>query len=85
MNFCRENSTGTFRDAVHYWLDEQARKKSKLHPSEIAPQFEYNQYIRDFMAHNPNTPLAVAIDCWKRKKGQPGGNKYSSNDLILNP
>jgi len=81
MRFCREQVGKTFGDAVQEWYREQALKKDKNYKTEIAPQFEYNRYIRDFMADNPGSTLANAIRCWKYKKAQPGTNAYSKSDL----
>jgi hypothetical protein len=48
---------------------------------QIAPQLEYNTYIRDFMKDNPAKTLQDAISCWKIKKSKPGDNKYTQSDL----
>ncbi|MDX5422186.1 MAG: SAP domain-containing protein [Hymenobacteraceae bacterium] len=83
MRFCRENVGKTFSDAVQEWHREHTLKKDKGYQAEIGPQFEYNRYIRDFMADNPGSPLTTAIRCWKGKKSQPGSNAYSRSDLQL--
>jgi len=49
---------------------------------EIAPQFEYNTYIRDFLKDNPNKSKKEAIENWKIKRAKRGNNKYSKQDLI---
>jgi len=49
----------------------------------IAPQFEFNRYIRDFMADNPDKTRAAAIYFWKLKRLQRGDNIYSATDLLL--
>ncbi len=50
---------------------------------EIAPQFEYNKYIRDFMKANPNMTRKDAITYWKLKSAQRGSNEYDEKDLEL--
>ena len=85
MKFCRENPTKTFADAIRYWEEEHQRKKDKSYQPEISAQFEYNQYIRDFMADNrrKGATLSQAIQCWKGKRSQRGDNKYDPEDLAF--
>jgi len=58
-------------------------KKNNKKTTKIAPQFEYNQYIRDFMADNLNSTKAEAIKYWKLKKLVRGSNKYNKSDFKL--
>ena len=58
-------------------------KKNNKKTTKIAPQFEYNQYIRDFMADNLNSTKAEAIKYWKLKKLVRGNNKYNKLDFKL--
>jgi len=71
-----------YSDLINEWYKEQELKKDPNFVKEIAPQFEYNTYIRDFMKANPNKTRNDAIKYWKIKKSKPGNNKYSKNDLI---
>ena len=48
---------------------------------EIKPQFEYNQYIRDFFADNKGASLKDAIRCWHWKKLQAGSHRYEKSDF----
>lgn len=50
---------------------------------EIAPQFEYNTYIRDFLADNPEASRTDAIKCWNIKRNLPGSKNYNNNDLTF--
>ncbi len=79
-----KNNTGekTYSDLVDEWYREQEWKKDPDFIKEIAPQFEYNSYIRDFMKDNPNKTRIDAIECWKIKKSKAGDNKYSKKDLL---
>ena len=43
-------------------------------------QFEYNTYVRDFMAANKGRSLNDAIKCWNYKKSMPGHNRYEDSD-----
>jgi uncharacterized short protein YbdD (DUF466 family) len=72
----------TYNDLINEWYKEQEIKKDPNFIKEIAPQFEYNTYIRDFMKDNPNKTRKDAIKFWKIKKDKRGNNKYSKNDLI---
>lgn len=44
----------------------------------IAPQFEYNQFIRDFFEDPKNKQRSrnEAIESWNQIKKLPGSNKY---------
>ena len=48
----------------------------------IGKQFEYNTYIRDFFADNPQRTLKDAVACWKYKKSLQGHNRYERSDLV---
>ena len=79
-----KNNTGkkTYDDLINEWYKEQELKKDPNFIKEIAPQFEYNAYIRDFMKDNPNKTRNDAIKYWKIKKSKPGNNKYLKTDII---
>ncbi len=80
MKWVKQNYEMTYQDAVNEWLKIEKEKKSGK-KQEISPQFEYNQYTRDFFKANPNRKRTDAINCWKYKKGLPGSNKYEDSDL----
>jgi len=44
----------TYSDVVEAWYEEDERKKVPSYKKEIAPQFEYNQFIRDFFSDAKN-------------------------------
>ena len=54
-------------DAIKAYLESQVNPV----PREIAPQFEYNQHIRDFYKKNPGASLKEAILAWKKKRAKP--------------
>ncbi len=84
LAFFKQNAgKKTYGDIVAEWHKEQKLKSDPNFIKEIAPQFEYNNYIRDFMQANPNTTRKAAIKYWKLKKSMPGDNKYSQKDLEL--
>ncbi len=56
------------------WYEEEERKKDPTYKKEIAPQFEYNQFIRDFFTDPKNQGKRNEI------KKLPGSNKYKSSN-----
>ena len=73
QDWLHNNAGKSFREAVEAY-------HSIEHPKEIKPQFEYNQYIRDFFADNKGATLNDAIRCWHWKKIQPGAHRYEMTD-----
>lgn len=73
QDWLHNNAGKTFREAVESY-------RSIGHPKEIRPQFEYNQYIRDFFADNKGATLQDAIRCWHWKKIQRGTHRYETTD-----
>ena len=81
MNWMKLNTGLTLEDAINEWFKIELEKKNNNTPKEIAPQFEYNRYIRDFMKDNPGMSRETAIACWKIKKLMRGDNVYRNSDL----
>ena len=73
QDWLHNNAGKSFREAVEAY-------HSIEHSKEIKPQFEYNQYIRDFFADNKGATLNDAIRCWHWKKIQPGAHRYETTD-----
>ncbi|MCA0456677.1 MAG: SAP domain-containing protein [Chloroflexi bacterium] len=69
QQYFKDNVGKTFRDAIEYWytLEERARRGEK---TTIAPQFEYNQFVRQYHEQNPNTTHAAAVAAWKAYRSQ---------------
>jgi len=83
LDYFKENAEKkTYQDLINEWHKEQELKKDPNRVKVIAPQFEYNTYIRDFLKDNPNKTINEAIKYWKIKKSKPGNNKYSKSDMI---
>ncbi len=82
MNWMKRATGKNLGDAVNKWLEIKKETSKANSKKIIAPQFEYNTYIRDFMEGNPNKTLQDAIKCWKIKKANPGDNKYAQTDLL---
>ncbi|MBU7592458.1 DUF6434 domain-containing protein [Metabacillus halosaccharovorans] len=81
QNYFKNNIGKTYRDVVDAWYKEEERKKAPTYTKKIAPQFEYNQFTRDFFADpkNRGKSRTNAIEAWKKIKKLPGSNKYISD------
>lgn len=82
QNYFKNNVGKTYRDVVDAWYEEEERKKDPSYKKNIAPQFEYNQFIRDFFADpkNQGKSREEAIEAWNKIKKLPGSNKYEPNN-----
>lgn len=78
QNFFKDNVGSTYRDAVNEWYAEEDRKKSPEYRTTIAPQFEFNQFTRDFFSDpmNKGKTRKDATAAWKIVRDKPGSNKY---------
>jgi len=82
QNYFKNNVGKTYRDVVDAWYAEEERKKDPSYKNILAPQFEYNQFIRDFFSDPKNQGKGrdEAIEAWNNIKKLPGSNKYSPNN-----
>lgn len=80
QNWLKQNAGKTYADAVEAY--GKIMQSKRVEQTTIAPQFEYNTYIRAFFAENEGRSLADAIACWKYKKNLPGHNQYEADDLV---
>jgi hypothetical protein len=74
MKWIKENVGKTLGDAIIEWNRINELKKDKDYVSEIDPQFEYNRYMRVFLADNPELSSKDAMRHWKLKRSQRGTN-----------
>lgn len=81
QNYFKNNVEKTYHDVVKAWYEEEERKKDPSYKKNIGPQFEYNQFIRDFFADQKNKGKSrvEAIKAWNEIKKLSGSNKYESN------
>lgn len=79
MNWMKSHAGHSLQEAIDEWKRMEVNKET----TEIAPQFEYNRYIRAFLADNPQQGLSSAIQCWKHKRNQRGTNAYEPSDLAF--
>lgn len=82
MDYLKENPGKSFSDAVEKWKKIHEKKQSG-EKGKIAPQFEYNRYIRAFHAAHPEMNHSKAVKCWRHKKGLPGHNRFEESDLKI--
>ncbi|MBM7578172.1 DUF6434 domain-containing protein [Jeotgalibacillus terrae] len=82
QNYFKNNVGRTYRDVVIAWHEEEEHKEDPSYKKKIAPQFEYNQFIRDFFADTKNHGKSrkEAIEAWNIIKNLPGSNKYESRN-----
>ncbi|GKV55299.1 hypothetical protein NCCP2222_12460 [Sporosarcina sp. NCCP-2222] len=80
QHYFKQNIGKTYRDAVTAWREEEERKKDPSYKRDIAPQFEYNRFIRDYFAdpNNKGKSQAEAIKAWDNCKRLPGSRTYHS-------
>lgn len=81
MNWMKSNTGKTLENAIAAWLQIEEDKKSNKQAKKIAPQFEYNTYLRDYLAQNPNGSRETGIKLWKIKRSMRGDNVYRDSDL----
>lgn len=86
MDWVREHPGKTLRDAVIKWEELERRKEDPSFQREIAEHNMLAQYVRDFLADNPNSRFKEALLCWKTKKQLPaekGFIRYNRKDLAF--
>ena len=83
MNWMTANEGKTLGDAANAWKRLKELEKDKSYVKAIAPQFEYNKYIRAFLLDNPNLSIKDAVKYWKLKREKRGANQYEPADLKL--
>ncbi|ATP40204.1 cytoplasmic protein [Solibacillus sp. R5-41] len=85
QNYFKNNVGKTYRDVVNAWYEEEERQKDPSYKKKIGPQFEYNQFIRDFFADQKNQCKSreEAIKAWNEIKKLSGSNKYESSNFPL--
>jgi hypothetical protein len=80
LNWMRSHVGYNLGDAITAWEETVLTKKAQRGKNTIAPQFEYNRYMRDFFADNPGVGRAKAIYCWKMKRDTLGIKAYERSD-----
>jgi hypothetical protein len=84
MAYMKNNCGKTLQDAINEWHRLNEQRKDKNFKSEIPKGNQYNKYIRDFFADNPNMTIEQVRHFWKLKKSLPLGiHIYDRSDLEL--
>jgi hypothetical protein len=84
MAWMKANVGKTLKDAVEEWLKIAAQSKDKTFKKAIPEGNQYNQYMRDFFANNPDKTIKEARHFWQLKRALPLGlHKYERSDLEL--
>ncbi len=79
MNWLKEHIGSTLRDAI------SAYHQIKKHHGEknIAPQFEYNKYMKDCKAHYPELSHQDVVKMWNTKRSRRGENVFNPADVVF--
>ncbi|WP_430908238.1 DUF6434 domain-containing protein [Maribacter sp. 2-571] len=86
MDWVKANTGKTLEDAVMIWHELEDRKKNPDFKRAIAANNMLAQYVRDFLADNPEKRFKDALHHWKIKKTLPtetGFVVYEISDLEL--
>ena len=84
MNWMKENIGLKLKDAILEWTRLEKLSRDDNFKSEIPKGNQYNQYIRDFFADNPNKTIKEARHFWMLKRDLPlGKHIYERSDLNL--
>ena len=84
MDFMKNNCGKTLQDAINEWQRLNEQSKDKNFKNEISASNQYNKYIRDFFADNPDLTIEQARHYWKLKRSLPlGKHVYEKEDLKL--
>jgi hypothetical protein len=70
----------TYGDLVREWLDEKERRKDKKYRSPLQRTWEYNRFVRDFLAdksRNEGEGIAGAARAWNEIRVHNGPRSYT--------
>lgn len=76
--YIKANPGITFQELLNKWQEHKDQKKTATWKSSIGPQFEYNQFTRDFFndPKNKDKSRADCIEAWKQIRVIRGERKY---------
>lgn len=83
MQWMKDNIGKTLRDAVEAHHAFMLRRQDPHFKSTIPASNQYNRYLRDFFADNPQRSIAEARACWQWKRSQPAPHQYAASDLAV--
>lgn len=75
QNYFKTHVGKTYGDAVEVWVEEERRQKAGAPAYDIAPQFEYNRFMRSFFEDpaNHGKGRKEAIGAWHEHRSQRKG------------
>ncbi len=66
----------TYGDLIAGWISFENSRKNSSENHVIPPQFEYNQFIKDYFKHEKKATLNMAISAWKTVISKKGSRTY---------
>lgn len=66
----------TYGDLIEGWVSFENSRKNSNGNHVISPQFEYNQFIKDYFEHEKGATLGKAISAWKTLISKQGPRTY---------
>ena len=66
----------TYGDIVDGWISFEKNRKNSSENYVIPPQFEYNQFIKDYFKYEKGATLNMAISAWKTLISKRGPRTY---------
>lgn len=77
QRFIKDHPGVTFGEIAEEWQRQEAARKAGVRP-EIAPQFEYNRFTRDFFAdpRNQGKTREECLEAWRRTRARRGDHSY---------
>ncbi len=82
QDFIKAHPGVTFRKIADEWQRQDALRRAGAWQPAISPQFEYNQFTRDYHA-DPRNQGKTHRDClqaWNRVRARRGDHKYRAQD-----
>ena len=67
----RANAGKTLGDAVSAWKRLKEEEGLRAGPKEIAPQFEYNRFVRAWRISNPGATHDDVVAAWRDRRSRP--------------
>ena len=82
MDWMKNHVGFTLADAIQAWHSIQREMATRTTPTDIAPQFEFNRYMRAFRKNNPTRSREEGVYCWKIKRSLRGPRVYDDADVL---
>lgn len=83
MEWMKANTGKTLADAVDAWQRLNQTQQAPGFKTKIPAGNQFNQYLRDFFAANPERSMQEARRCWAQKTQGPAPHRYQATDLLF--